>query len=204
MNKKLIGAAISIVALAGATVVGSTASSAAPAPSLAYMATMGGTQARILGQTITSDLTAQSRIQGFAYPASNSNNVASVHSGNVLNLGAVTTNVAAKKVAGGAVVTAAGETAGINLLGGLVKVDAIQSTVTTSFVDGVATGSAHTTFVGLHVLGANIPVDVPENYTVNLGVAVLKLNNVNVLHVASGVAVFASALDLTLLKPSNG
>jgi len=204
MNKKLIAAAVAVVALGGATVVGSTASSAAPTPGLAYMATMGGTQARILGQTITSDLTAQSRIQGFAYPASNSNNVASVHSGTVLNLGAVTTNVAAKKVTGGAEVTAAGETAGINLLGGLVKVDAIKSTVTTDFVNGVATGSAHTTFVGLHVLGANIPVDVPENYTVDLGIAVLKLNNVNVVHVASGVAVFASALDLTLLKPRNG
>jgi len=168
------------------------------------MATMGGSQATVLGQTVTSSLTAQSRIQGASYPAAQSNNLASVHSGNVLSIGGITTGVAAKKVPGGAEVTAAGETAGINLLGGLVKVDAVQSSVTTDFIDGVATGSAHTTFVGLHVLGANIPVDVPENYTIDLGIATLKLNNVNVMNVPSGVAVFASALDLTLLKPRNG
>jgi len=204
MNKKLIAAAVFVVALAGTTVVGATASSATPPPGLAYMATMGGSQATVLGQTVTSSLTAQSRIQGASYPAAQSNNLASVHSGNVLSIGGITTGVAAKKVPGGAEVTAAGETAGINLLGGLVKVDAVQSSVTTDFIDGVATGSAHTTFVGLHVLGANIPVDVPENYTIDLGIATLKLNNVNVMNVPSGVAVFASALDLTLLKPRNG
>ena len=205
MNKKLV-AAIAAVTVAGGLLVSGTASSAtSPPPGLAYMATMGGSQATVLGQTVTSDLTAQSRIQGASYPAAQENTVASAHVGSVVSLGAVSTAVAAKKVTGGAEVTALGETAGVNLLNGLVKIDAVKSTVTTDFVNGVATGSAHTTFVGLHVLGANIPIDVPENYTINIGnIAVLRLNNVNVQNVPSGVAVFASALDLTLLTPRAG
>lgn len=206
MKRKLI-AVVAATGIAGGVLVGGTATFAAegPPPGLAYMATMSGSQATVLGQTITSDVTATSRISGASYPASQENTVASARVNNVLQLGAVSTAVAAKKVTGGAVVTAVGETGGVNLLNGLVKVDAVQSSVTTTFVDGVAKGVAHTTFVGLHVLGANIPIDVPENYTINIGnIAVLRLNNVNVQNVPSGVAVFASALDLTLLTPRGG
>lgn len=203
-NKRLAAVFAATALAVGGTLV-ATSGSASAVVGNAYMAQMGGTQATVLGQTVTSSLTAESRIQGYTFPAAQSNNVAAVHSGTLLNAGAVTTSVSAKRITGGAEVTAAGETAGINLLGGLVKADAIQSTVTTDYVNGTATGDAHTTFVGLHVLGANIPINVPPNYEINLGgIADLKLNNVNVVHVASGVDVFASALDLTLLKSRNG
>ena len=171
-------------------------------------ATMGGSQATVLGQTVTSGLTAQSGIQGVTFPATDSNNIAAAKVNNILTLGAVTTSESAKLVNGNAVVTATGETAGVNLLNGLVKIDAVQSSVTTEFTagtNGVATGSANTTFVGLHVLGANIPINVPENYTVNIGnIATLRLNNVDVENVPSGVAVMSNALDLTLLTPRPG
>jgi hypothetical protein len=197
-KKKIIGA-LGVTAIAAGALV--AASPASAADQFAYMAQMAGSQATILGQTVESDLTANSRIQGNTFPNSSSNSIASTKIANALTLGAVTTSESAKLVTGGAEITSTGETAGVNLLGGLVKIDAVQTTVVTDYVNGKATVNAHTTFVGLHVLGANIPVNVPENFEVNLGIADLKLNTVNTTVLPNGVLVFANALDLTLLKP---
>ena len=200
---------IGVVTLAaGAVLTGANSSSAAGFPGFTYYANMGGSQAEVLGQTVTSGLTAQSGIQGVTFPSTDSNSIAAAKVTNILSLGAVTTSESATLVNGAAVVTASGETAGVNLLNGLVKIDAVKSSVTTTFTpgaDGVATGDATTTFVGIHVLGANIPVSVPENYSINVGgLITLKLNSVNVTHLSDGVDVMANALDLTLLKPRAG
>jgi len=100
MSSKRLAAAFAatIMAVGGALVA--TSGSATAVVGNAYMAEMGGTQATVLGQTVTSSLTAQSRIQGFAFPAAQSNNVAAVHSGTLLNVGAVTTSVNATNTVG--------------------------------------------------------------------------------------------------------
>ncbi|WP_338184315.1 choice-of-anchor P family protein [Jatrophihabitans sp.] len=196
--KKVIAIAAT-AAVAASVLTGAVGASGATVYS--FYASMGGSKVNVLGSTVTSGLTAQSTIQGTKIPQTNSNSLASVKVNGLLTLGAITTSETAKTITGGVEVDATGETAGVNLLGGLVTVDAVKTAVTTTLKGATSTGVGKTTFVGIRVPGVTIPVDVPENFTVSIpGVLSLTLNGVQKTATANGVLVQTYALDLTLLK----
>jgi hypothetical protein len=199
--KKLIAIAATAAAAAGVLTGAVSASGVSPTV-YSYYASAGGSKVDLLGSRVTSGLTAQSTVSGTTFPASNSNSLATVKVNGVLSLGAITTSESAKRTADGVEVDSAGETAGVNLLSGLITIDAVKTNVTTTLAGSSSTGSATTTFVGIHIPGVTIPVKVPENFNVTIpGVLSLTLNAVQKTATPNGILVQTSALDLTLLKP---
>ncbi|WP_338178799.1 choice-of-anchor P family protein [Jatrophihabitans sp.] len=181
---------------------GTTSAHGAPAIPYSYYASASGSSVNLLGSKVVSGPTSQSTVSGDKFPNTSSNSLASAKVNGVLTLGAITTSESATRTATGVKVDSAGETAGVNLLSGLVTIDAVKTNVSTTLVGSTSTGTAKTTFVGIHIPGVTIPVDVPENFNVTIpGVLSLTLNAVQKTTTPGGVLVQTQALDLTLLKP---
>jgi hypothetical protein len=173
--------------------------------SFAHAAYAGGTKITAVGTTISSDLTAESGVAGKS-PAADTNKVASVRVGGLVQTGAVTTDASAVKSGIGFKTTAHARTANINLLNGAIKVSAVDTTSTAeSNGTDAPTASSTTEFVGLTIAGKKYPINVAKNTGVNIpGVARVVINAS--ASGTSGESAYSqgAALYVTLLKARNG
>ncbi|MDO7867384.1 choice-of-anchor P family protein [Nocardioides jiangxiensis] len=202
----------SLLATAGAALPLIAAGVAAPASaattSWQYQAGAGATYVRVIGQTVSSDVTAQSSISGYKVPNSATNSTAAVSAlSGAVKTGAVqSSTTSAATSTGGIALTAWNRTAGVNLLNGLITADAVETTArTVGNTDGTMTGSAATRFVNLHILGIDLPVDIKPNTVVS----VPKIATISLNHSASTVSGSTRktegwALSVTLLAAYAG
>jgi hypothetical protein len=173
-----------------------------------YAAYSGGTLVRAVGTTISSDLTAQSSIQGNFVPNSSSNQVAAVHASTLANVGAVeTTTTALAHGLTGVQIHSHAKTAGVNLLDGLIKADAVETDTYTTGVPGQPlTSEAVTKYVNLKIVGVELPVNIPKNYKVSIpGIATVVINASYSQELDGGVLTHTGyGLGVWLLNPYQG
>jgi hypothetical protein len=171
----------------------------------AHAAYAGGTKISAVGTTVTSDLTAESAVTG-KQPASDTNKVASVRVGGLVQTGAVTTDASAVRSGIGFKTIAHSRTANVSLLNGAIKVAAIDST-STAESNGTAppTASSSTNFVGLTIAGKKYPINVSPNTGINIpGVARVVINASQTATSGESVITQGAGLYVTLLKATNG
>ena len=199
-------------ALALATAVAATTISVQGLPqanaatvSFAHAAYAGGTKITAVGTTITSDLTAESAVTG-KQPASDTNKVASVRVGGLVQVGAVDTDASAVRSGIGFKTIAHARTANVSLLNGRIKVAAIDSTSTAeSNGTDEPTGSTATELIGLTIAGKKYPVNVPNNTGVSIpGIARIVINASQTATSGESVITQGAAIYVTLLKAQNG
>jgi len=171
----------------------------------AHAAFAGGTKITAVGTTITSDLTAESGVLG-TQPAADTNKVASLRVGGLVQTGAVTTDASAVKSVIGFKTIAHARTANVSLLNGAIKVSAVDTTSTTeSNGTDTPTASSSTELVGLTIAGKKYPINVARNTGVNIpGVARVVINASNTGVSGKSAVAQGAALYVTLLKASNG
>jgi len=173
-----------------------------------YAAYSGGTLIRAVGTTISSDLTAQSSVQGNFVPNSQSNQVAAVHVSTIANVGAVETKTTALAYGlNGVQIHSHAKTAGVNLLDGLIKADAVETdTFTTGIPGQPLTSESVTKYVNLRILGVDLPVNIPKNYKVSIpGVATIVINATYSQQLDGGILTHTGyGLGLWLLNPYQG
>jgi hypothetical protein len=174
-------------------------------PDYAYGGTAGGTQITAVGTTISSSATAQSALFGFQ-PGESTNKVASVYAGGLAQVGAVTTDVTAVPQGNGFKLTSHARTAGVSLLGGLIKIQAVDTTSTASVDDAnPAAASTTTKFLGLKIAGKTYPIDVGPNTGVNIpGVASVTINAQRTAIDGKTAVTTGAGLIVTLLAPKGG
>jgi hypothetical protein len=202
-TRLVIAAALATTA---AFVAGAVPASAA-ASDWTYVGAAGGTQINALGTTISSGLTASSNLAGNTYPATRGTAVAAVSVPNLVKVGAVTSGEVAEEIPGGVQIASTAETAGVNLLNGVIKADALKTTAIATVVDGVAYGDASTKLVHLTLGNALIPIDVAPNTKIVIpGIASVVINERKVEYYANDAVVRArgAALHVTLLKAQGG
>jgi hypothetical protein len=193
------------LALTGLATVGSPANAATV--SWAYSASAGGTYVHLLDNTITSDLTASSNISGSWNSTKSTNHTAAAKIGSLGNAGAIETSTTGTVTARRTTIHGTARTAGINLLGGLIRANAITTNVTSwAKPDGThGVSSSSTEFVGLHISGINVPVNIPRNWHVRIpGVATISANFTKVGEKNGTVATLGWALNVTLLQARDG
>jgi len=181
------------------------AASTAAAPTYTYNGSAGGTRITAVGLVVSSDLTAKSQAIGPG-PNSDSNNVARVTVGQLARVGAVTTDVTGGPAGDGSTVTSHARTAGIRLLGGLIKVNAIDTTATATGNSAVTPNAdAKSTLLGLTIAGKKYPLDLPQNTVIRIpGIASIAVNVSNTGANDQGAAVVGAGLVVTLLTGRNG
>jgi hypothetical protein len=174
MRARLIPAMVTAGAVVVATAVAGSA--AGGATSYLFVGYAGASMVRAANNTITSDLTASSNLNGTA-TVSDSNDTANLALTSLLKAGAVQTSTAAKAISGGYEVVSRARVADVNILGGAITAAAIQTTTTSSVVHGRTSSTSNSTFVGLKIPGVSVPVTVPTNFAVNIpGIATVILN----------------------------
>lgn len=174
-----------------------------------YAAYTGGTLIRAVGTTISSDLTARSAISGNVVPNSSTNRVASVHVGDIANAGVVETSTTAASfgLLGGVRIHSHAKTAGVNLLGGMIKADAVETDVITTGIPGQPlTSEGATKYVNLRIVGVDLPVNIPKNYKVQIpGVATIVINASYSQELDGGILTHTGyGLGIWLLNPYQG
>ncbi len=199
-------------ALAIATVVAATTLSVQGLPqanaatdTFAFAAYSGGTKITAVGTTISSDLTAESGVAG-KQPAADTNMVANVRVGGLVQVGAVNTDASAVRSGDGFTTIAHADTANISLLNGAIKVSAVDtiSTATSNGTDA-PTASSTTELIGLTIAGKKYPINVTPNTGINIpGVARVVINASQTGVSGETVITQGAALYVTLLKASNG
>lgn len=171
----------------------------------AYVASAGGTYVNVLGNTASSDLTAESDINGATYPAESSNTTAGAHVGTLLNVGAISTETTATKVDTTVTATSTAETANVSLLNGLIKVSAVKTDTHATRTGTVLSGDSNSQLLGVTIKGKKIPANVNNNFGVKIsGIASVILNEKQVDVVGGKITVTGSALKVTLLKKYEG
>jgi len=171
----------------------------------AHAAFAGGTKITAVGTTISSDLTAESGVVG-TQPAADTNKVASVRVGGLVQTGAVTTDATAVRSGIGFKTTAHARTANVSLLNGAIKVSAVDTTSTAeSNGTDAPTASSSTEFVGLTIAGKKYPINVARNTSITIpGIARVVINASQTATSGESVAAQGAALYVTLLKAQNG
>ncbi|HWJ10611.1 MAG TPA: choice-of-anchor P family protein [Nocardioides sp.] len=185
--------------------VPSPGAQAAPVDDWNYSANTGATYIKALGSTVSSDLTAQTAINGG--PArTQSNSTAAVNVTGLASVGAAETRTTATKSGGSIKIESWARTAGVSLLNGLIKIDAVESTVTTTGnPDGTSSAVGNHKLLGIKILGVNLPVDIPKNYAVNIpGVAAISLNSTYHAGTSELAGTRSWAVAVQLLKPKDG
>ena len=143
-----------------ATALTVTSQPAQAAPRFNFVGWSGGSVVRAVGQTVTSDLTAQSYIPGITAPKSASNNVASVLVEDLLRVGAVETSEKAEAIDNGIKLTSFARTANVDVLNGLIRADAVTTNSVTKGISGNGlSSSGKTEFVNLRIAGITLPVN---------------------------------------------
>jgi hypothetical protein len=172
-----------------------------------YSATSGGTQANLLGSTVSTDLTGASNIGGTQFTNSANNGVAGVSVPGLISVGAVTTSQnAAPYGTNGIQITSKAQIAGINLLGGAIKVGAVTETnVVTATPEGGFTNAVTSELATLSIGGKSYPITVSPNTTITIpGLATVTINKQLFPHSASSAQSTVAALQITLLKDVAG
>jgi hypothetical protein len=193
--------ATALVATAGFVAVAQPAS-AAP-QKYVYQGSSGGTRITALGTTISSGLTASSNLADSVIPNQAGVEVASVHVGTLLDVGAVTSGQQAVASGDGVKITSGVKIAGINLLNGLIKADAIESTSFASASSAGLDGGTSTTFLRLTIGGKAYPLNIPANTKIEIpGIVSIVINEQQIIKSVPGktIRTKGTALHLTLLK----
>jgi hypothetical protein len=204
MKRKLIAAAATALAVTGG-VVASPAH--AVSPKYGYIDFAGATQVNAAGLMVQSNPTANSSIVGSS-SKSDSAHIASAKVGTLLGAGAATTNTKAtvNSTTGGVTVVAHAKTAGVSLLGGLIKADAIDTTATI-VADGThrPTTKMTTTLLGLKVGGKSYPTSFKPNSGILVpGVVSIGLNTQATGTTTNEASIQGAGLKITLLAKRNG
>lgn len=196
MYRHLLRALI-VSIIAALTAVGVPSPSQAATAEWAFNATTGATKIKAADSTISSDLTAAATVTTTSAPTSE-NTTAGVTVEGVLRTGAVTSTAEKFDTPDGIAIRTVTETAGVNLLSGLITADAVKTTVTTyANDDGTHSVEGGTEFVNLHIVGVDLPAEIPKNKFVGIkGVAAIGLNyfashtkDANRNTIASGISI---------------
>lgn len=189
-----------------ATALTVTSQPAQAAPRFNFVGWSGGSVVRAVGQTVTSDLTAQSYIAGIKAPKSASNNVASVLVEDLLRVGAVETSETAEAIDNGIKLTSFARTANVNVLNGLIRADAVTTTSVTKGISGQGlSSSGKTEFVNLKIASLTLPVNIPKNYKVSIpGIATVIANGVETVEKDGIITSFSYGLKIVLLEAFQG
>ncbi|TQK72722.1 MULTISPECIES: choice-of-anchor P family protein [unclassified Nocardioides] len=129
--------------------------------------------------TVVSDPTARVITPfGSSNGQTKSNSTLAVRVPGILTTGAITsTTTSTKDAFGNAEITNTNRTAGINLLGGLVKATAVKVTAHGKLADGNWTSDMKMELVNLVIAGQTIPIDVSPNTILNIaGLGQVALN----------------------------
>jgi len=170
-----------------------------------YAGYAAGSQVRLLGGAIRSDLTSASSLDGVEVPTSQNNTLASVKVGALLSAGAIETSASAVAAGNGAQTDYRATTAKVSLLDGLIKADAVETVNRSTVNSTTKTGGVDTTFVRLTVAGAVIPLSVDRNFKVSIpGVATVVLNKSTTTPKGNGLVTEGSAIYVTLLAARDG
>ena len=111
---------------------------------------------KVVGETVTSDFTAQSAISGGPAGQSSKNSTAAAVVQGLVRTGAAETTTTATKSASSTTIRSWARTTGIELLGGLVSASAVETDVSTvGNTDGSSSFAGNTQLVGIHVSGAD-------------------------------------------------
>ncbi|KRF15308.1 hypothetical protein ASG90_11365 [Nocardioides sp. Soil797] len=151
----------------------------AAARGYAFYSSAGGSMVRLLGTTVSSDLTAQSTIAGQKLPSVKKSTTAAVDIDKLVDLGVIHTKTKAKKAGKkGIKIVSTARTADVSLLNGLIRAEAVVTKNVTTGTPKNLKAHSHTTFVGLTIAGRRMPVNLPENFRVQIpGVAAVVLNS---------------------------
>lgn len=137
---------------------------------------------------------------------SSSNNTAKVDLGKVGQAGATVTNVESVDEDGVRSSVATSETAGVNLLGGLVTADALTSTSTASWDGNEYSADQNATLANLRVLGAEIDANPAPNTEIEIrlpgvgSIGKLELNKQEMREINGEFRVATTALKLSILS----
>ncbi|GAA3681582.1 hypothetical protein GCM10022237_45630 [Nocardioides ginsengisoli] len=172
----------------------------------AYNAATGATFIKAVGGVVQSDLTAQSAVSGGAFSRAASNSTVGGKVGQLLTVGAAETKtIADYDATTGTKLTSWARTAGVSLLGGLIKVDAIETkSETLAKPDGTVTHTGNSSLLGIKIIGVDLPVTIPKNFSVTVpGVAIVSLNYDMSGTDANGAIALNWAIAVQLLKPQG-
>lgn len=173
----------------------------------AYSASTGGTYVHLADGTVTSDLTANASVSGAFNSTDDKNGTAAAKVGSLGNVGAIQTETSGTYTATKTTLKSHARTAGVNLLGGLIRANAITTDVTSwAKTDGThGISYAKSSLAGLHISGINVPVNIPRNYAVRIpGVATVSANFTKHAAKNGTVATLGWALNVTLLQAREG
>lgn len=205
MNRLIRAACAAATMLASALVLVPTAD-AAP-PKYSYNVYAGATQVQALGVAVQSDATAESKIVGNTSQKER-NKIASARAGTLLSAGVATTETIADRnpETNGLRLVATARTAGVSLLGGLIKASAIV-TKARIVADGSGTPTTRMTtrLLGLTIQGKPYEVDLKPNTGITIpGVVSIMLNQQQTGAAKDSAAIFGAGLRVTLLGARNG
>lgn len=205
MKKSVVGL-VTAGATALVTSVGATPASAANIL-WSYNDSAGATVAQAANLTVSSDATAESHIVGVG-PNVQNNKIASARAGGLLNTGvATTTTRATTNSAGDLTLTGHSHTAGVSLLGGLVKASAIDSVgkIVTHGPGKAPTVSMTTRLIGLTINGKSYAADIKPNTGLTVpGLLSIHLNQQQHATSPNNATLFGNGLEVTLLRSHNG
>jgi hypothetical protein len=204
--RRTIYAAITAALTALLVTVGLTSPASAAEPIWTYYSTSGGTQANLLGKVISSELTGASNIGGTAFNGQSSNGVAKVSVPGLINVGAITTSqVASPYNNEGLQVTSKVKIAGVDLLGGAIKVGAVDTTNIARATPSGFSREADSKLATLTIGGQSYPLSAAPNTKVEIpGIAEVVINEQITNSGGSGIETKVNALRVTLLKDIAG
>ena len=177
------------------------AANAAPSTVPHFVGSAAGSTVTALSGAVTSGPTAASSVNTLSTGRVSSNAIAQANVVKLLNVGAITTQVATASDGGGQTVVSHARTAGVNLLNGAIKADAIDTTATSTLVGTTVATSVHTDYVGLSIGGKPVKVTSKPNTTIKIaGVAKIVLNYEKTTHGPSAGSATGAGLLVTVLN----
>lgn len=173
----------------------------------AYAASTGATYVHLADNTITSDFTASSDVSGAYNNTTSSNSTAATQVGSLGSIGAAQTKTTGTYNSPRTTLHSHARTAGVSLLGGMIRADAVTTDITSYAKHDGTHGivSANTQFVGLHISGIHVPVNIPKDWKATIpGVASISANYAHHAAKDGMAATLGWGLDVTLLQPRAG
>lgn len=204
--RRTIAVALTGALTALAAGVGALSPVQAASPIWTYYSTSGGTQANLIGSTVSTDLTGASNLGGTAFNDSRTNGVASVNIPGILKVGAITTSqVASPFGTDGVQMKSTSKIAGIDLLSGAIKIDAVDEVNIVRANPQGFTREVTSKLATLTIGGKAYPLEVAPNTKITIpGLAEVTINKQIWNAGPSGAESKVSALEVTLLKDVAG
>lgn len=198
----LTGIFAALLVLAGAL----PAVSADSPPIWTYFSTSGGTQANLIGTTVSTDLTGASTLAGTAFTGSKSNDVARTSVPGLLNVGGISSSQAASPFGSdGLQITSKARIASVDLLNGAIKIGAVEVTNIARATPSGFSSVLNSQLASLTIDGKAYPLSADPNTKVEIpGLAEVVINEQKSNAGSSGIATKVTALRVTLLKDVAG